>query len=44
LFTASTLVALAGAVRRDAQAIVIPPNAILAGAETITPEMLTLWD
>ena len=42
LFTASTLFALAGAVRRETQTITIPPNAIVAGTDTITPEMLPL--
>ena len=42
LFTASTLVALAGTVRREAQTITVPANAIVAGTDTITPEMLPL--
>ena len=42
LFTASTLMELAGAVGREASAIVVPPNGIAAGSEAITPEMLPL--
>ena len=42
LFTASTLMELAGAVGREALSIVVPPNGIVAGSETITPDMLPL--
>ena len=42
LFMASTLVELAGAVGREALTVVVPPNGIVAGSETITPDMLPL--
>ena len=42
LFTASTLMELADAVRREALSIVVPPNGIVAGSDTITPDMLPL--
>ena len=42
LFTASTLMELAGAVSREALTIAVPPNGIVAGSDTITPEMLPL--
>ena len=44
LFMAPTLAESSGAVRREAVTVVVPPNGIAAGSETITPEMVTLWD
>ena len=42
LFTASTLTEFGSTVSREALTIVVPPNGIVAGSETITPEMLPL--
>ena len=41
---APTLAESAGAVGREALTVAVPPNKIVAGSETITPEMVTLWD
>ncbi|QDQ29197.1 amino acid adenylation domain-containing protein [Chitinimonas arctica] len=42
LFSSPTLAELAGQLRSDSQEVVVPPNLIPAGAERITPDMLTL--